>query len=176
MVAEALAHFNDTVLCTTPLRLHKIHSRWDDRPENERLEEFTAYEYVFYNASAVAYCSKAGYSIYLYNFRIAGRYPGLESVRIFCKDLVLIVQGLVDIITTEYGEMVKDPEYGPPHSPFLDREHWALNLEESFWALGLSYWSEDLTWGAYVGYERNGCRTAAEDNVILTDSSWAEGF
>ncbi|KAF3934025.1 hypothetical protein ABW19_dt0201407 [Dactylella cylindrospora] len=180
MLAEAFARFNDTTLCTTPY------------PQGPDLEEFSSDEHFrlylewenqeSYFYSSIIHCRES-YSVRLFNFRIpqVPLYDGRLDVRIFCRHALENAQKSVDIMKKEQGlTSLGDDTYTGAHVlNFDERVEGRTRLEwkdYNYMLCGATLWTEDLSWGVIVGYETLGCPKAADDYVILTDSSWAEGF
>ncbi|KAF3930829.1 hypothetical protein ABW19_dt0200808 [Dactylella cylindrospora] len=169
---EAFNRFNDTILCTTPYQ-HEP----DPDPERDWHSEHLRLFFLWkknqsYFYSSVIHC-KDSYSIRLFNFRTpqVPLYDGRLDVRIFCRHALENAQKSVDIMEKEWGLISMSRNYTEPHVPYLFKKE-----PEDYMLCGATLWTEDLSWGVILGYEESGCPKAVDDHVILTDSSWVEGF
>ncbi|KAF3935299.1 hypothetical protein ABW19_dt0205855 [Dactylella cylindrospora] len=180
MLPKAFEHFNDTALCTTPFK-EAVRSvpgggyyEFEESPEFFRLSNLWV-RWLHYACSDVLYCLD-DYSVRLYNWRIPEEplYHDRVDVRIFCRDALDIAQDLFRVTKIEAEIWIKDgPNVSLPNAAaFAD----IVYNTAQFTLLAFSHWSADKSWGIILGRENRGCPKAPEQNVILTDSSWAPGF
>ncbi|KAK6527145.1 hypothetical protein TWF281_010338 [Arthrobotrys megalospora] len=175
-IANARAKFNATAICTSPDYVPERDAAWWYRNMPSRW-----YSSLCWHLSHIVFCED-GYSIRLEGN--GGRWGPKDIFRLFCNDILDVVEASLAAAKSDMDGIAKDPNYIRRYA--IDDSILFLTETTSYsddplkpfpkpyklWTE--SGWSYSPGWGIYLGFENNGCppKSDTDKYVLVTDSSW----